>query len=146
MSAETEIDVVLNGSGPTGPEKRRPETHDGPKWMDRFFFRDILRKEYDLFKVITYKVEPANKKGENYASMMYRINMKVENNINGLETKSLIAKVNHQTGLGAEMAKTFNVFIQEIEMYDVIIPEFERMYKRVGEDVKFAPKLVLKFQ
>ena len=147
MSDETETKVELNGSeGSEAPEtvvrkeRRKPETHDGPKWMDRFFFSDILRKEYDLFKVITYTVEPANKKGENYASMLYRVKMNVENSATGLETKSFIAKVAHNTGMSKEMSKIFNLFPKETEMYDVIIPNFEKMYKDVGEDVTFGPR------
>lgn len=132
--------VVVQNGVVEKPQRIRSQPSLGPKWLNKFFFSDILRKDYESFKVVNYKIEPAIGKGENYVAVMYRVKMAVENNVNGLETRSLIVKVDQEQGPSAELMKEFNVFPKEIEMYNEIIPAFEKMYKAVGEDVQFGPK------
>lgn len=111
-----------------------------PKWLDKFFFTDILRKDYNLFKVVSFNIAPANIKGENYASVMLRVTMKVENNVDGLAEKTYVAKVNHQNAMSKEMMAAFNVFPKEIEMYTSIVPAFEKIYADVGANISFGPR------
>lgn len=111
-----------------------------PTWVDKFYFNDILRKEYDQFKVVRFNVEHLNGKGENYASLMFRVKLTVENTKTGLSEKSYVVKAVLQSGMAPEIMEIFNVFPKEIQMYTEFLPKFEEMYKAVGETVRFGPK------
>lgn len=118
-----------------------------PPWLNGDYFREhILAKKSsgngDL-KVNSFDIGPANQKGENYASVMFRAKMKVEQSDADGKTpseRSFIVKINPDTGKSKEMMELFNVFPKEMEMYDKIIPAFEEMYRSVGESIQFGPK------
>lgn len=111
-----------------------------PTWVDKFYFNDILRKEYDQFKVVRFNVEHLNGKGENYASLMFRVKLTVENTKTGLSAKSYVVKAVLQSGMAPEIMEIFNVFPKEIQMYTEFLPKFEEMFEAVGETVRFGPK------
>lgn len=119
-----------------------PADSGPPAWLDKFYFYDILRKYDNTFRVVTFQIAPANKKGENYASVMYRVKIKVETSGGGLKDRDFVLKINPSTGMSAEMMEAFNVFPKEIEMYNTMIPTFEALYRAVGETVQFGPRLV----
>lgn len=110
-----------------------------PKWLDKFYFNDILRKDYGQSKIVRFNVAPANGKGENYASLMYRVKLTVETKEAGITHPNFIVKVNH-AGMAQEMMALFNVFPKEIEMYVDYLPKFEQLYKDVGETIRFGPR------
>lgn len=101
---------------------------------------DLLRKEYNSFRIFKFSVGPANAKGENYASQMFRVKLSIEVNGSGLINKNFMVKVNHETGPAAEMMKLINFFPKEIEMYTTYFPKFESMYKAIGENVRLGAK------
>lgn len=111
-----------------------------PAWVDKFYFNDILRKDYGTFKVVRFNVEPLNAKGENYASLMFRVKLTVENSDTGLAHRNFVVKANLQAGMAQEMIGAFNVFPKEIEMYTDILPKFEALFKAVQKDVQFGPR------
>lgn len=101
---------------------------------------DLLRKDYSTFKIFKFSVGPATGKGDNYASLIFRVKLSIEANNSGLVNRSFIVKVNHDSGLAAEMMKEVNFFPKEIEMYNSILPKFESMYRNVGEKVKLGAR------
>lgn len=109
--------------------------------MDKFYFYDILRKDHKSFRVVTFNIGPANKKGENYASAMFRVRIKIETSDNGrIQDCDYVVKVNPDKGAGGDFTEMINVFPKEIQMYDTIIPAFEDLYRKVGEPVQFGPR------
>lgn len=117
------------------------ETPTGyPTWVDKFYFNDILRKDYDQFKVVRFNVEPLLAKGENYASLMYRVKLTVENSKTGLAHRSFVVKASLQEEMPPEIMEALDVFPKEIEMYTEYLPKFEQMFKEAGENIKFGPK------
>lgn len=111
-----------------------------PKWVDKFYFSDILRKDYSSCKVIRFNVSPLNGKGENYASSMYRVKLSVESGEAGLVHRNFVVKANLQTTMDPAIASIFNVFPKEIQMYTDILPQFEGIFESVSEKVQFGPK------
>lgn len=109
--------------------------------MNKFFFRDILLKEGQAFKIVTFNIGAGNAKGENYASVMLRANMKVETS-EGLVSKEYVVKVNHQSEMSEEMLEMFNVFPKEIEMYTEIVPAFQRIFSEIEPNMIFGPRCV----
>lgn len=120
------------------------ETPTGyPTWVDKFYFSDLLRKDYSQFKIVRFNVEPLNAKGENYASLMYRVKLTFENSETGLAHRNFVVKTNLlMDGVDAKLMEAFNVFPKEIQMYNEVIPEFEALYKNIGESVQIGPKYV----
>lgn len=115
-----------------------------PAWVDKFYFNDILRKDYDQFKVVRFNVENLNAKGENYASLMFCVKLTVETNNSGLVHRNFVVKASIQApeGVSPEMMEAFNVFPKEIHMYTEILPKFERLFAEIGETIAFGPKSV----
>lgn len=121
-----------------------PKTNpDSPAWLTKALFYDIVRKDYTTCKIIGFSVNTSSGNGENYASVLYRVNCRVENDTNGIAQRSFMVKVNYATGFGVEMARVLNVFPKEIEMYKAILPAFEQYYAEVGEKLKIGPKYVI---
>ena len=55
-------------------------------------------------------------------------------------TVSLILKTAYDNEMFQVMMKSHNVFQAEAAMYSEVIPEFEKIYRDVGLEVKFGPK------
>lgn len=109
-----------------------------PAWVDKFYFSDILRKDYSQFKVVRFNVAPLNGKGENYASLMFRVKITVENTETGLAHRNFVVKASLPNSL--DLGSAFDVFPKEIQMYNEVLPQFVAMYRAVGETVRFGPK------
>lgn len=122
----------MNGGTPT------PSGY--PKWLDKFYFYDLLRKDYNSFKIFKFSVGPANAKGENYACLMFRVKISIEANHAGLINRNFMVKVNHDNPMAVEMLKLINFFPKEVEMYNSIYPKFESMFRKVGKDVTLGAK------
>lgn len=115
-----------------------PTKADHPFWINKSLFKDIISKEYPKSRIVGFSAKTASGKGENYASILYRISVKVEKEV-GLVHRSFMVKVNHESGFGVEMAKMLQVFPKEIAMYKDLLPRFEQYYAAVGETVKIGP-------
>lgn len=109
-----------------------------PTWVDKIYFNDILRKHYDLFKVVHFNVGTLNEKGENYVSSLFRVKVTLEK-LSGLAQRSFIVKASLQSSLPPEIEELFNVFPKEIEMYTAILPAFVSLFRDIGETVRFGP-------
>lgn len=104
----------------------------------------MLRKEYSSFKIFKFSVGPANAKGQNYASLMYRVKLSIETNQAGLVNRNFMVKVNHTTGPAVEMLKLVDFFPKEIEMYTTFLPKFESMYRAAGQEVRLGARYEIK--
>ncbi|GAB0088769.1 hypothetical protein DMENIID0001_032330 [Sergentomyia squamirostris] len=126
----------------TSQKEEKPK-NGNPRWLNKFFFNDILRKELEYFKIIRVGIAPATGKGENYASIMYRVKLQIENKEKHVLQKTFIVKALPDLGVHQDMIKQFNVFPKEIEMYDTLIPAFEKMYEDVGVKIRFGPSCLM---
>lgn len=107
-----------------------------PSWLNKDFFEEVLQKEE--VKVSHLTLEAANKKGENYSSIMLRAGLLMMNADRSLAKRSLIVKLD-PIGMTQDIMNKFNVFPKEIEVYKSIIPRLEALYKNVGMDIEFSP-------
>ncbi|XP_055688311.1 uncharacterized protein LOC129792918 [Lutzomyia longipalpis] len=142
VSDVTEIPTTMSPNE-TSQQKEGAPKNENPKWLNKFFFQDMLRNEFDTFRVIRVSIAPATGKGENYASVMYRVKLQIENKEKNIVQKNFIVKTIPDLGIHQEMLKQFNVFPKEIEMYSVIIPAFEKMYADVGVKINFGPSCLM---
>lgn len=113
---------------------------DHPFWMNKSLFKDIVAKDYNSSRIVGFGVKVASANGENYCSVLYRINVKVENDRNGLDQRSYMVKVNPESGFGVHMAKALQLFPKEITMYKELLPTFEKYFEAIGENLRIGPK------
>lgn len=102
-----------------------------PEWLNAEFFRSNL----NLAGEVSLKsVKFGCAKGENFASMIFRVELETRG-----KSRSLIVKTRPVGGLSEEYSKKFSIFPKETEMY-AIIDRFEKIYSSIGSEITFAPK------
>ncbi|CAO1413653.1 unnamed protein product [Diamesa serratosioi] len=112
---------------------------DVPEWLKPNLFQEVFGSEVS---VTIHSVKFACKKGENFASIMYRVCVGVENE-DPVKCRSLMVKSMPLSSFSKEFMIQFKVFPKEIEMFQHIIPIFENMYKEIGHEIVFAPKCLM---
>ena len=122
------------------------EPHEIPSWLTDKYMENILQKyrEDPTLKVKRLIVQQCGGKGESYASIIYRVGT-FYNCIEHQETPnfgSYIIKTLPSHELAKEkLGKShYNVQQKEMEMYQNILPEFNRILKSVGEHGNISPK------
>lgn len=107
-----------------------------PEWLNKDFFEKIFNKKHSPLNVNVsdLKVVTTSGKGENYCSTMFKVELKYE--VGSEQHQESIVLKTEPNGMIAMLG----LFPKEIEMYDKIIPAFEKIFKEAGEDVQFGPK------
>ncbi|XP_023036099.1 uncharacterized protein LOC111519423 [Drosophila willistoni] len=112
--------------------------HDLPTWLGEEFITEVLRKyesESEL-QVLELKVSPACSKGDHYASVMFRAEVKYKTG-NGKFFQSLIVKaMPEQEGHMKDMLSESHVFDTEIGIYDKVMPMFKKILQQAGDNTK----------
>lgn len=115
---------------------------EAPTWMDAQYFADILSlHEHDQeVEVTALKLTPASGKGDHYASIMFRAFVEY-NTKTGMSTKSLIIKtMPEKEGHKKDLLSQSHIFETEIKMYSEMLPRFEEILKKAGDETKlFVP-------
>lgn len=118
-------------------------------WLTAEFLCEITKTKhaiiYDAFIVESFQTSPAAAKGDNYLGTVFR-----------LEVNVIFTKKKHQvvdyyiikttdgevvSGSNA-MAEEFQAYQIEMETYEIILPEFQKLWKSVGVDVQFGPRYI----
>ena len=99
-----------------------------------------LKLSSDDFKFISIKSEPATAPGDNYMSIMLRFKLEIVKSDGEKLSLSYVVKCLLSNFYYKDMVQGFNAFPKEMQMYSEIIPEFEKLFEKVGVDVRFAPK------
>lgn len=110
-----------------------------PDWLNKDFFQKALTNKYksSVISISDFSIVSISGNGENYCSNMFKIELKFE-----LGGKNIIENVVIKTEPSNEMVSMMELFPKEMEMYEKIIPAFEKLYKDVGEIVQFAPNCI----
>ncbi|BFF89740.1 uncharacterized protein DMAD_08425 [Drosophila madeirensis] len=112
-----------------------------PEWINAELFEDVLKSTVPGYtKVKTFKADIGSAAGENYATIMLRVNIEVELEDGKSKDVSYMLKLPHQLELYQEMMKQNNIFDIERMMYSEVVPEMEALYKEVGVDVIFGAR------
>lgn len=107
-----------------------------PEWLTAHFLRDLLQISSD---VELTSVQYACKKGENFASKIYRVQYKRDGS-DKIEIVIVKSRPFENNGFSEVFLKKFNVFDKEIETYK-LIKEFESILSsKSDKDVILAPK------
>ena len=108
---------------------------EAPQWLTANFLRDLLQISRDIELT---SVRYACKKGENFASKIYRVHYRSDAGDD--ETVIVKSRPFENNGFSEEFLKKFNVFAKETETYE-LIGQFERILRDAfEEDIVLAPK------
>ncbi|XP_034488582.1 uncharacterized protein LOC117792519 [Drosophila innubila] len=112
-----------------------------PDWVQADLFLDVLKESVKGFsKIKDFKANSGTSAGENYATIMLRVNIEVELEDGKDKSVSFMLKLPHQSEMYRQMLEHNNIFEVERNVYDATIPEMEQMYRDVGVEVKFGAK------
>ncbi|XP_075148827.1 uncharacterized protein LOC142222531 [Haematobia irritans] len=112
-----------------------------PKWIKSDLFEEVIKKKVHNFREIKeFNVKPGSAAGENYATVMLRVDIVVELIDGSTEPITFMMKTCHDSDVIREMMKTHNMFDIEKSMYEQIVPAFEKLYDDVGVHVNFGPE------
>nr|AAZ78604.1 CHKov1 [Drosophila melanogaster]AAZ78608.1 CHKov1 [Drosophila melanogaster]AAZ78622.1 CHKov1 [Drosophila melanogaster]AAZ78636.1 CHKov1 [Drosophila melanogaster] len=112
-----------------------------PDWVTAELFEDVLKSNVDGYsKVRNFKAEMGSAAGDNYATIMLRVNIEVELQDGTTKEVSYMVKLPHQMEIYKEMMKHTNIFEIERTMYNLVVPEMEALYKAAGVEVTFGAK------
>ncbi|XP_016952177.1 uncharacterized protein LOC108025998 [Drosophila biarmipes] len=110
-----------------------------PDWVKPEAFEDLLKskvKDYKETKALRAKAGVAA--GENYATIMLRVELDVETKDESKITKAFMLKTPHKTEAYRKLLDNTNIFDVERGMYMEVVPELEQLYRDVGLEVKFG--------
>ncbi|KAL7728377.1 hypothetical protein ACLKA6_007468 [Drosophila palustris] len=112
-----------------------------PDWVQGEVFIDVLKESVKGFsKIKSFKANAGLAAGENYATIMLRVNIEVELEDGKDKSESFMLKLPHQSEMFRQMIERNNFFELERNVYETIVPEMEKMYRDVGVEVKFGAK------
>lgn len=110
-----------------------------PDWVKPEAFEHLLkRKVKDYKETKSMRAKAGVAAGENYATIMLRIELDVEKKDKSQTTKAFMLKTPHQSELYRKMIEKTDIFDVERGMYLEVVPELEQLYRDVGLEVKFG--------
>ncbi|KAH8362815.1 hypothetical protein KR084_001281 [Drosophila pseudotakahashii] len=110
-----------------------------PDWVKPEVFADLLKKEVKDYKETkSMRAKAGVAAGENYATIMLRIELDVETKDKSQTTKAFMLKTPHPSEMYRKMVEKTDIFNVERGMYLEVVPELEQLYRDVGLDVKFG--------
>lgn len=117
------------------------ENNKIPPWIQANLFENVLREILPEYKQIkNFKAYNALQPGENYATVMLKIELQVQLNDESILTETLMMKIPHDSDMYREQMSKWNMFSIESLMYHDIVPELEQIYDDAGLKVKFSPQ------
>ncbi|EDW66718.1 uncharacterized protein [Drosophila virilis] len=118
-----------------------PLASNVPDWVQAELLVDVLRESVKGFsKIKSFKADSGSAAGENYATIMLRLNIEVELEDGKEKSVSYMLKLPHQVEVYKKMMEGNNIFATEFAMYKTIVPELEQIYRDAGVEVKFGAK------
>ncbi|XP_034132341.1 uncharacterized protein LOC117586414 [Drosophila guanche] len=110
-----------------------------PEWVKPVIFQDLLKQQVKDYKETnSLRASAGVAKGENYATIMLRVELDVEIEDKSQVTKAYMLKIAHDSDAYRKILEKSNIFDTERGMYLKIVPEMEKMYRDVGLEVKFG--------
>lgn len=134
-----------------------------PKWINEEYFQPIIEKEVDDFvRIKQFISTAATQLGDNYTSVMVRVTITIEvkgesdyfliksihiilhlllSYIDGGERElSYIVKTTLDLDKGGDFLAGLSLFPKEKQMYQTHIPNFTKLSKEAGVNIKLAPQ------
>lgn len=109
------------------------------------FFVDIVETKLNIprnkFKLRLVLLSPATVKNENYASVLYRVKIKIE--MVDTKEKASVDVIIKAMIASVKQMKECSVFARERLIYEKFLRNFEKLwFDRTGEDILFGPRSI----
>nr|XP_017007670.2 uncharacterized protein LOC108064589 [Drosophila takahashii] len=112
-----------------------------PDWVKPEAFQDLLKNEVKDYKETkALRTTAGVAAGENYATIMLRVELDVETKDKSKITKAFMLKTPHHTEAYRRLLEKSDIFDVERGMYLEVVPELEQLYRDVGLEIKFGAK------
>lgn len=119
------------------------EPGDIPDWLNSGYFEQLLRKsrEDSNIKVHTLDVKYAIPRGENFVSVIYRVQVVFDTKDQSTVNRSYIVKgISSSEFTVKKLGEDgYNVYEKEMDVYERIIPELNRLARSLGERSELYP-------
>uniref|UniRef100_A0A1I8MAB2 CHK kinase-like domain-containing protein n=1 Tax=Musca domestica TaxID=7370 RepID=A0A1I8MAB2_MUSDO len=111
-----------------------------PKWINANLFESVLKKTIKGYRCIRkFEVYPGSGTGENYATVMLKVQIEAELDDGSAQSTSFMLKTNHENEEIRKILNADNMFALEKSVYEQIVPAFEKLYADAGIIIKFGP-------
>lgn len=113
-----------------------------PQWITKDYFLDILAKEVENFENIQkFAPTSACEFGEGATSDLVRVQFEVQLKDGSSKPFSLMMKSKKQLSVDSDkIVAVAGNFTKENEVYDKLLPAFEKLYSDKGKRKTFSPK------
>nr|XP_029724744.1 uncharacterized protein LOC109412338 [Aedes albopictus] len=115
-------------------------------WVDGDLLLSILKAEQHgsaEIKIVDFNVEAATKKGDNYASEMYRADLEYEKDGKLVKCRrNLEGKVIPSGEIQRMIMEKNSIFPREIAVYRDILPKIHSLLESIGDSTLISPKCI----
>lgn len=117
------------------------ETSQVPEWLTAEIFDGVLEKNFPAYQNIrSFKAFPGLAAGENYATLMLRVEIEMELKDGEVKSVSYMLKLPHDLAIMNELTEATDIFALESDMYKNVVPEMEQLLRDAGVEVRFGAK------
>ncbi|XP_020811330.1 uncharacterized protein LOC110186484 [Drosophila serrata] len=111
---------------------------EAPSWLNSQFIQKVLSdfEESPELMVTDLKITPASAQGDHYASVMFRTTVDYSTSKGRFSKPLIIKTMPEQEGHKKDMLSESHLFSTEIGMYTKVLPEFERILQKAGDNTK----------
>lgn len=118
-----------------------------PEWLNYDFFERVLQSQNsgENIQITNIEIQPATKKGEHYASAMFRIKVMFTLSAD-CDVKSFIVKALPELeGEKQRLLENSKLFETEIGVYTNVLPRLVEVLRLAGECIRFGAEYVFAF-
>lgn len=121
------------------------QNYEIPIWLNKAFLAKVLRHNQpgsDTIEISKFEVESATNKGDNFVSELFRVTYSYSRNGEIFSNQKFLVKVKPIKEEVSQVFAAYDMYRNEIVVYQTFLPEFEKILKEVGISVQLGPKLL----
>uniref|UniRef100_A0A182JZL2 CHK domain-containing protein n=1 Tax=Anopheles christyi TaxID=43041 RepID=A0A182JZL2_9DIPT len=129
----------------TTPACLQDEATDVPDWLNATYVEQMLRCAFKdaSIKVRKLSVYYAVPKGNNYASIIFRIGVTYHSQLQYETTRTFIVKGMITEGIPGEKLRQYDVQRKEMDVYQFVVPELKQLMTSIGEPGELYPTALI---
>ncbi|KAH8311100.1 hypothetical protein KR044_004377 [Drosophila immigrans] len=115
------------------PEPIVNEFHVAPVWLTRDYVQKQLRGYYEdaNLQLTELQITPATANGENYASVMTRINVEYKDKDLAIQKATFLVKTTFaDKDPAADLLGPYGIYVREMNMYEEVLPKLAAIVKQ----------------
>lgn len=119
------------------PERTTQEFHAAPAWLTREYVEKKLRQylEDEKVQLEHLHIKPATANGENYASVMTRINLEYKDkDLLNQRATFLVKTTFANKDPAAYLLEAYGIYVREINMYEFVLPKLAKILREEFND------------